>query len=119
MPPCRAVHQLIAAPMGLFTAGVTYFLLSGAVALLALPLLGWVVPTGSSTEIDLPLAGTGGGRVLFAGLGLVLLLGTPAVLRSLAAVDVAVARALLGPVPGALAQRVHELERSRARVVDA
>ena len=40
-------------------------------------------------------------------------------LRGLAALDVAVAQSLLGPVPGALARRVDELERSRARVVDA
>jgi DNA-binding NarL/FixJ family response regulator len=41
------------------------------------------------------------------------------VLRRLAALDVAVARALLGPLRGALAERVDELERSRARVIDS
>jgi signal transduction histidine kinase len=41
------------------------------------------------------------------------------VVRALAALDVAVARALLGPTPAYLARRVDELERSRARVVDA
>ncbi|QYN40584.1 sensor histidine kinase [Pseudonocardia sp. DSM 110487] len=56
---------------------------------------------------------------MLAGLGLVLLLAAPAVLRALTAVDTAIARALLGPVPDALARRVDELERSRARVVDA
>jgi signal transduction histidine kinase len=115
----RALHQLLAGPMGLLTAGVTYFLLSGALALLAMPLLGWLVPVGSGSVFGLPFADTGGGRALLAGLGLVLLLAAPAVLRGMAAVDVGVARALLGPVPGALARRVDELERSRARVVDA
>jgi signal transduction histidine kinase len=115
----RAVHQLIAAPLGLFTAAVTYFLLSGAVALLAMPLLSWMVQTGSTTVFGIPFADTGGGRALLAGLGMVLLLVAPAVLRGLAAVDVTVARALLGPMPGELARRVDELERSRARVVDA
>src|SRR5918999_1901622 len=31
----RAVHQLLAAPLGVLTAGITYVLLSGALALLA------------------------------------------------------------------------------------
>jgi signal transduction histidine kinase len=116
----RAVHQLLAAPLGVLTAGITYVLLSGALALLATPLLGLVVPPDdSTTTFEIPFADTGSGRALLAGLGLVLLLAAPAVLRALAAADVAVARALLGPVPGALARRVDELERSRARVVDA
>jgi signal transduction histidine kinase len=116
----RAVHQLLAAPLGVLNAGITYLLLSGALALLAMPLLGLVVPPDdSTTTFEIPFADTGSGRALLAGLGLVLLLAAPAVLRALAAADVAVARALLGPVPGALARRVDELERSRARVVDA
>src|SRR5918992_441307 len=108
----RAVHQLLAAPLGVLTTVITYLLLSGALALLA-------TPHSSTTTFGIPFADTGSGRALLAGLGLVLLLAAPAVLRALAAADVAVARALLGPVPGALARRVDELERSRARVVDA
>jgi signal transduction histidine kinase len=116
----RALHQLLAGPLGLLTTGITYVLLSGALALLATPLLGLAVSADSpTTTFGIPLAGTGGGRALLAGLGLILLLAAPSVLRGLAAADVAVARALLGPVPGALARRVDELERSRARVVDA
>jgi signal transduction histidine kinase len=116
----RAVHQLLAAPLGVLTTVITYLLLSGALALLATPLLGLVVPPDTNTTtFAIPFADTGSGRALLAGLGLVLLLAAPAVLRALAAADVAVARALLGPVPGALARRVDELERSRARVVDA
>jgi signal transduction histidine kinase len=116
----RAVHQLLALPLGLLTTGVTYVLLSVGLALLATPLLGLMVPPDSPTStFGIPFADSGGGRALLAGLGLVLLLAAPAVLRALAAADIAVARALLGPVPGALARRVDELERSRARVVDA
>jgi signal transduction histidine kinase len=116
----RAVHQLLAAPLGVLTTVITYLLLSGALALLATPLLGLVVPPDSNTTtFAIPFADTGSGRALLAGLGLVLLLAAPAVLRALAAADVAVARVLLGPVPAALARRVDELERSRARVVDA
>jgi signal transduction histidine kinase len=116
----RAVHQLLAAPLGWLTTAITYVLISGALALLATPLLGLMVPPDSTTStFGIPFADSGGGRALLAGLGLVLLLAAPAVLRGLAAADIAVARALLGPVPGALSRRVDELERSRARVVDA
>jgi signal transduction histidine kinase len=115
----RAAHQLIAAPLGMVTSGVTYFLLAGALSLLAMPLLGWWAPTSETTVFGLPFADTGGGRALLAGVGLLLLLVAPAVLRGLGALDVGVARALLGPNPEELAHRVDELERSRARVVDA
>jgi signal transduction histidine kinase len=114
----RAIHQLVAAPVGVLTSGITYVLLSGALALLATPLLAVAVPADGTTYA-FPLVDTGAGRALLAGLGLVLLLAAPAVLRALAAADTALARALLGPVPEALARRVNELERSRARVVDA
>lgn len=115
----RAVHQLVAAPVGLVTCGITYVLISGALALLATPLLGLAIPADGTTAYGIPLVDTGGGRALLAGLGLVLLLAAPAVVRALAAADTALARALLGPVPEVLSRRVDELERSRARVVDA
>jgi signal transduction histidine kinase len=116
----RAAHQLLAAPLGILTSGITYALLSGAVALLAMPLLGLAVPAdGATVTYGIPFVDTAGGRTLLAGLGLVLLLAAPAALRGLAATDAALASALLGPVPEVLARRVDELERSRARVVDA
>jgi signal transduction histidine kinase len=115
----RAVHQLLAAPVGVLTSAVTYVLLSAALALLATPLLAFAVPADGTVTYVVPLVGTGIGRGMLAGLGLVLLLAAPTVLRALAAADTALARTLLGPVPEALARRVDELERSRARVVDA
>jgi signal transduction histidine kinase len=115
----RAAHQLLAAPLGVLTAGIVYGLLSGAVALLAMPLLTFLVASEGATVFGIPFADTAGGRTLLAGIGLVLLLVAPTVIRGLAALDVSVARALLGPVPEALARRVDELEQSRARVVDA
>ncbi|MHA6622055.1 sensor histidine kinase [Pseudonocardia sp. DLS-67] len=115
----RALHQLLAAPVGVVTCGITYTLLSGALALLAMPLLGLGDPADGTIAYGFPLVDTGGGRALLAGLGLVLLLAAPTVLRALAAADTALARTLLGPVPEVLARRVDELERSRARVVDA
>jgi signal transduction histidine kinase len=113
----RAAHQLLAAPLGLVTGGIAYIVLTGALALLGTPLLG--LAADGDAVYGIPIVGDAGGRALLGGLGLVLLLAAPAVLRALTAVDVAVARSLLGPVPAALAERVHELERSRARVVDA
>jgi signal transduction histidine kinase len=116
----RILHQLLAAPLGALTSLLVYFLLSGAVALLAMPLLAWLVPgEGATVTFGVPLSDSGGGRAVLAAAGLGLLLLAPAVLRALATMDVAVARWLLGPVPGTLARRVDELERSRARVVDA
>lgn len=115
----RAVHQLVAAPVGVLTSGITYALLSGALALLATPLLAIAVPDDGTVTYGIPFVDTAAGRSLLAGLGLVLLLAAPAVLHGLAAADTALARTLLGPVPEALARRVDELERSRARVVDA
>src|SRR5690606_8960917 len=119
----RALHQVLAAPLGALTGGLTYALLTGALALLAAPLLGLAVPAvddgRGTTSYAVPFVDNWAGRTLLAGIGLVLLLAAPAVLRGLASADVAIARTLLGPVPEALAQRVDELERSRARVVDA
>ena len=115
----RGVYQLVALPLGLLTSGIVYVLLSGAVALLMMPLLPLLMPSEGTVLFGVPFTGTGSGRAMLAGLGLVLLLFAPAVVRGLTALDVSVARALLGPVPGALARRVDELERSRARVVDA
>lgn len=115
----RAAHQLLAAPLGILTGGIAYAVLTGALALLGMPLLGLAITADGDTAYGIPLVDDAGGRALLAGLGLVLLLAAPTVLRALTAVDVAVARSLLGPVPEVLAERVHELERSRARVVDA
>jgi len=115
----RAVHQLVAAPVGVLTSGITYVLLSGALALLAMPLLGLAVRADGTVTYGIPFVDSGAGRAMLAGLGLVLLLAAPAVLRALVAADTAIARTLLGQVPEALARRVDELERSRARVVDA
>ena len=115
----RAAHQVLAMPLGLLTSGIVYVLLSGALALLAMPLMAWMLPVDGGAEFWIPFAASGPGRALLAGIGLVLLLLAPAVVRGLVALDVAFARALLGPLPGALARRVDELERSRARVVDA
>lgn len=114
----RTAHQVLAAPLGMLTSGIVYGLLAFGATLLVLPVAVLMSGNPDAHLFGIPLA-SGTVRGLLAGLGLILLLVTPAVVRALVALDVAVARALLGPVPGALAARVGELERSRARVVDS
>ncbi|HZG89173.1 MAG TPA: sensor histidine kinase [Pseudonocardia sp.] len=121
----RGLHQLVAFPLGVLTSGVVYALLSGAVALLvAVAVAAFAAPLAADGDLQrhvlgLPFSDTPTAHMLLATLGLLLLVAAPSVIRGLTALDVAVARSLLGPVPGVLARRVHELERSRARVVDA
>ncbi|WP_246632722.1 sensor histidine kinase [Pseudonocardia nigra] len=115
----RAVHQLVACPLGAVTSVITFLLPSFALMLLALPVLAWLVPPDDTVVYGMSIADNSTGRAVLAGFGLILLLVVPAVVRGLVALDVAVARTLLGSVPGALARRVDELERSRARIVDA
>lgn len=115
----RIAHQLLMGPLGALMATIAVLWLSGAVMLITLPLLMLVAAPADTTVFGQQWVGSPAGLTLLAGLGIVLLLLAPAMLRALTAVDVAVGRALLGPVPAALARRVHELERSRARVVDA
>jgi signal transduction histidine kinase len=116
----RAVYQVLALPLGVATSAVVYAVLAGGVALLAVPvLLLFTGPVEGTTVFGLPLATNGAGRTMLAGIGLILLLVAPTIIRALALLDIAAARALLGRVPAALADRVNQLERSRARVVDA
>ncbi len=121
----RGLHQLVAFPLGVLTSGVVFAQLSGAVALLvAVAVAAFAAPLAADGELQrhvlgLPFSDTPTAHVLLATLGLLLLVAAPPVIRGLTALDAAVARALLGPVPGVLARRVDELERSRARVVDA
>lgn len=118
----RAVHQLLAFPLGVLTSGLFYAVLCGGVTLLlAVGVATFAVSPGDIQPLifGLPLSDSPTGRAMLAGVGLLLVAATPAVVRGLTALDVAVARALLGPTPAMLARRVDELERSRARVVDA
>jgi signal transduction histidine kinase len=114
----RTLHQLLAFPLGLVTSVVLYTLLTTTVVLLGMPVLGAFLPTSEGALYGVPID-NGALRVLLGGVGLLLLLLVPAVVRGLVAIDVLAARTLLGRVPGTLTERVGELERSRARVVDS
>lgn len=113
----RALYQLISLPKGVLISGITYFVLSGTAALLLLPLTTLISEVNGSV-FGIPVD-TAPSQALFATAGLLALAATPTVLRGLSQLDISLAQRLLGPVPEALAQRVDELERSRARVVDA
>jgi signal transduction histidine kinase len=121
----RAVHQLVAMPMGLLTAGLVWATLCGALALLGSVAVAVLFPPATAAGVvdrhvlGLPLSDNPTAQMLLAATGLLLVLVAPMLVRGLVALDVAVARALLGPPPRVLQRRVHELERSRARVVDA
>jgi signal transduction histidine kinase len=119
----RGLHQLVAFPLGMLTSGVVYTMLAGGLGLLGTAVvLGFTDATDRGAKWRLfgaVLSDSVAGQVLLVVLGVLLLVLTAPVVRALAALDVAVARALLGPTPAYLARRVDELERSRARVVDA
>jgi signal transduction histidine kinase len=114
----RLGHHLLAFPLGMLTSWVTFTLLTGSLMLLALPVLGIWFPTSEAVLYGLDVSNFGA-RLALAVVGALGLLLTPWILDRLAAVDVLVARTLLGPVPDSLTARVGELERSRARVVDS
>ncbi|HEX6525697.1 MAG TPA: sensor domain-containing protein [Streptosporangiaceae bacterium] len=85
--------------------------------MLTLPLYNSYLPAGGA---DLDGTVIHGGRWMLVSVagGVVLVLLAPQLTRGFAAIDVALARRLLGP-PNDLAARVTELEESRERVVDA
>jgi len=104
--------------MGAIEFSVTLAVWAVPLALITLPTYDGALPRGGASiggwTIQGPLALTG--AVLT---GLVLLLAAPLVVQSLATVETAMARLLLGPGSRGLAARVAQLEDSRARVVGA
>jgi signal transduction histidine kinase len=114
-------YALLRFPLSLLQAVIVIVVWSLPLALLGLPVLGWLLPRlwpgadlgGSVLSRSAELAGA-------AALGLILLLVAPQLTRALAAADIAIARYLIGPGSGAdMTARIGELEHSRARVVDA
>jgi signal transduction histidine kinase len=116
----RAVgYELLLMPVGTVTFALTVSLWSAAIALLALPVYNWALPNGGA-DLGLFTVRSVQATVAVGVGGLVLLWGTPYVVRGLAAAHAAAAQAMLGPLSARrMAARVGELEQSRARVVDA
>jgi signal transduction histidine kinase len=91
-----------------------------ALATFALPGYDWLLPRdGTLFGGSTPIPGTAAGLAAAAAAGLGLLLAAPQVTWALALADAAVARLLLGPGRARMRERIGELERSRARVVDS
>jgi signal transduction histidine kinase len=106
-------------PLSLAEAGLVVALWSFAVAMLGLPLFGWLL---LHVRWHVPgwVPANPAQMAAVAALGLLLLIAAPHVTQGVAAVDTAIARYLIGPGGSAdLTVRIGELERSRARVVDA
>ena len=111
-------YLLLRLPLGAVQFALTIVFWSVPVALLTLPIYNWALPNGGAALGFGITVRSWWSTVLVGVLGLVLLVLSPRLVRWLGLVDVAFARRMLGPT-GELAARVGELERSRARVVDA
>jgi signal transduction histidine kinase len=112
----HAGYALIRLPLSLAEMIVVTALWAFALAMLGLPLFGWLlIRLQWHLDAGLPRPGLMAAAVP---LGLVLLLVAPRVTLALAAADTAVARYLIGPGSQAdLTERIGELETSRARAV--
>jgi signal transduction histidine kinase len=116
----RAVgYELLLFPVGSLTFALAIALWSAPIALLTLPTYNWALPNGGA-DVGLFTVRTVLATVLVGLAGLVLLWVAPYAVRGLAAVHAAVAQAMLGPWSAKkMAERVGQLEQSRARVVDS
>jgi signal transduction histidine kinase len=114
----EVAYLLLRLPLGVLQFALTIVFWSVPVALLTLPTYNWALPNGGAALGFGITVRSWWSTVLVGVLGLVLLVLSPRLVRWLGFVDISFARLLLGP-RGELAARVGELERSRARVVDA
>jgi signal transduction histidine kinase len=111
-------YLLLRLPLGVVQFALTVLFWSVPVALLTLPIYNWALPNGGAALGFGIAIRSWWSTALVAVLGLVLLVLSPRLVRWLGLVDIAFARRMLGS-SGELAARIGELERSRARVVDA
>ena len=114
----EVAYLLLRLPLGVVQFALTVAFWSVPVALLTLPIYNWALPNGGAALGFGITVRSWWSTTLVAVLGLVLLVLSPRLVRWLGVVDIAFARRMHGP-SGELAARVGELERSRARVVDA
>ena len=112
-------YHVLLLPLGALNLVLTLAVCTLPAAALTLPIYNWALPNGGANlGFGLTIRTVPTLIAVFL-LGAADLLFMGYLLRGLAAMDAAIARALLGPSQGELAARVGELERSRARVVDA
>jgi len=111
-------YALIRLPLSLAEAGIVFVVWTAGIALFGLPLFGWLIfelQWHIGSRVPHPAVQLAGMLV-----GVILLVAAPQLTLGLAAVDTAVARYLIGPGGSTdQTERISELERSRARVVDS
>jgi signal transduction histidine kinase len=114
-------YALLRFPLGTVQAVIVIVMWSLPLALLGLPVLGWLLPRlWAGADTGGSVLGNPAGLAAAAALGLILLLAAPQLTRALAVADIAIARYLIGLGSSAdMTARIGELERSRARVVGA
>jgi len=106
-------YALLRFPLSLAEAAIVTAVWSFALAMLGLPIIGWLMYGVVVPRDPAEMAAT-------AALGLIVLFAAPHLTHGLVVADTAIARYLIGPGGSAdLTARIGELERSRARVVDA
>jgi signal transduction histidine kinase len=118
-----AIRQLgyaaVRLPLSVLESGLIVAVWSFAVAMLGLPLFGWML-LRLEWHVGGWIPSNPAEMAAVSALGLALLIAAPRLTQGVAAVDTAIARYLIGPGGNAdMTVRIDELERSRARVVDA
>jgi signal transduction histidine kinase len=116
----RAVgYELLMLPVGAVTFALAIALWALPISLFTLPAYNWALPNGGA-DVGLFTVRTPPATILVGLAGLVLLWVAPHAVRGLTAAHAAAARAMLGPLTAKeMADRVGQLEQSRARVVDS
>lgn len=113
----EVAYAVVRAPVSAVFAFISLGALAVGIVAVTLPLYDKALPDGGAHAFGTVLRGVPD-MAASAVVGLALLLAAPWLAQGFAALDAALARALLSP-PSNLAARVSELERSRERVVDA
>jgi signal transduction histidine kinase len=114
------LYALLRCPLSTVEVSVLVVLWGAGLAMFTLPGYAWLLPRdGTLFGGSVPIPSSTAELAAAAAAGLALLLAAPQVTWALTLADVAVARLLLGPARAGMRERIGELERSRARVVDS
>jgi signal transduction histidine kinase len=114
------LYALLRCPLSTVEVSVLVAWWGTGLAMFALPGYVWLLPRdGTLFGGSAPIPSGAAGLAAAAAAGLAVLLVAPQVTWALALADVAVGRWLLGPGRERMRERIGELERSRARVVDS
>jgi signal transduction histidine kinase len=114
------LYALLRCPLSTVEVSLVVVSWGAGLAMFTLPGYEWLLPRGGTLfGGSAPIPSGAADLAAVAAAGLALLLIAPQLTRALALADAAVARLLLGPGRVRMRERIGELERSRARVVDS